>query len=220
MFKIEHVDLTSRVYERIKGMILSGDLSPGKKIVQERLAKRIGVSRTPILRALQMLEHEFLVQGIPRRGVYVKEMQKEEILDAFDCREAIEGIAARLAAARISPDQLAELRSLFEPFQHDGRPISVKKYAQIDLRFHRLLIEASSNRILLRIEMLGNVSIICSNRGLVRPPEETLPEHLGIVEAISQHNGDLAEERVRSHIRRSRDRIAQSNGVAPAGRQE
>jgi len=212
MSKIEHVDLTARVYEQVKEMILSGDLSPGKKIVQERLAERIGVSRTPLLRALQRLEHELLIQGIPRRGMYVRELHVDEIIEAFDCREALEGIAARLAAARIGPHQLAELRGLFTQFQHSGRAISVKKYAQIDLRFHKLLVEASGNRILQRIEMLGNILIICNNRGMVRPPEETLPEHLGIVEAITQHNGDLAEQQARNHIRRSRDLIALSNG--------
>jgi DNA-binding GntR family transcriptional regulator len=215
MPKIVQPDLSIPVYARLKEMILSGELRPGQKIIQERWAEEIGVSRTPLLKALQSLEHEFLVQSVPRKGMYVKQIEVREIIDAFDCREGLEGIAARRAAVRISPDQLSELRSLFAPFKEVGRRISEKKYRQADQRFHRLLIEASHNQILQQIEVLGNVMVICLNRGLVRPPEETLQEHLDIVDAIAKGNGDLAEQRVRTHIRKSRDLMAQSSTADP-----
>ncbi len=81
MAKIEHVDLSLRVYDSLKGMILSGKLVPGQKIVQMKLAEEIGVSRTPLLKALQMLEHELLVESIPRRGMFVKAMKPQELID-------------------------------------------------------------------------------------------------------------------------------------------
>jgi DNA-binding GntR family transcriptional regulator len=217
MPKIEHLDLSARVYDRLKEMILSGELLPGQKILQEKWAKEIGVSRTPLLKALQALEHELLVESRPRRGMYVKQIESRELIDAFDCREGLEGIAAREAASRISPDQLAELRSLFSPFKDTSQRISEKKYRQADRRFHRLVIESSGNHVLQQIEVLGNVLAICHIRGLVRPPEETLCEHLDIADAIAQGNGDLAEQRVRAHIRRSRDLIGQATGTSPSG---
>lgn len=209
MAKIEHVDLSLRVYDALKGMILSGELEPGQKITQMKLAEEIGVSRTPLLKALQILEHELLVESIPRRGMFVKKMKHEEIIDAFDCREGLEGIAARLTAERITDSQLRRLEKLFAPFKNQT-DISVKDYGRADQQFHRLLIQFSGNQILPRIEMVGNIHIISYNRGLIRPPEETLPEHDAIVNAIAKHQSDLAEQHARAHLRKSRDVLAAS----------
>jgi DNA-binding GntR family transcriptional regulator len=209
MAKIEHVDLSLRVYDALKGMILSGQLAPGQKITQMKLADEIGVSRTPLLKALQMLEHELLVESVPRRGMFVKSMKPEEIIDAFDCREGLEGIAARLAAKRITDIQLRKLEKLFAPFK-DQTDISVKEYGQADQQFHKMLIQFSGNHILPRIEMVGNIHIISYNRGLIRPPKETLPEHDAIIDALSAHDSDLAEQHARAHLRKSRELLAES----------
>jgi DNA-binding GntR family transcriptional regulator len=207
MAKIEHVDLSLRVYDALKGMILSGELAPGQKITQMKLAEEIGVSRTPLLKALQMLEHELLVVSIPRRGMFVKQMKPEEIIDAFDCREGLEGIAARLTAERITEAQLRKLTKLFAPFK-DQSDISVKDYGRADQQFHKLLIQFSGNQILPRIERVGNIHIISYNRGLIRPPKETLPEHDAIIDAIANHRSDEAEQQARIHLRKSRDVLA------------
>lgn len=209
MAKIEHVDLGLRVYHALKAMILSGELEPGQKITQMKLAEDIGVSRTPLLKALQMLEHELLVESIPRRGMFVKKMAHQEIIDAFDCREGLEGIAARLTAERITDTQLRRLQKIFAPFKGQS-DISAKEYGRADQQFHKLLIEFSGNHILPRIEMVGNIHIISYNRGLIRPPEETLPEHDLIVDAIAERKGDLAEQHARTHLRKSRDLLAES----------
>jgi len=209
MAKIEHVDLSLRVYDAIKAMILSGELAPGQKITQMKLAEEIGVSRTPLLKALQVLEHELLVECIPRRGMFVKEMKPEEIIDAFDCREGLEGIAARLTAERITECQLRRLEKLFAPFV-DQSDISLKDYGRADQQFHKLLIQFSGNHILPRIEMVGNIHIISYNRGLIRPPQETLSEHYAIIDAIANHDSDLAEQHARSHLHKSRNQLAAS----------
>jgi DNA-binding GntR family transcriptional regulator len=210
MAKIEHIDLSLRVYDSLKGMILSGKLIPGQKIVQMKLAEEIGVSRTPLLKALQMLEHELLVESIPRRGMFVKAMKPQELIDAFECREGLEGVAARLAATKITNRQMRKLKSLFLPFKGHQKDISLEEYTQADQQFHRLLIQFSQNKVLSRIEMLGNINIICYNQGLIRPPQETLPEHFAMIEAIEKHDGESAEKYAKAHLRKSRDRIAES----------
>ena len=218
MAKIKHVDLSVRVYDTIKKMIISGSLAPGQKILQEKLAREIGVSRTPLLKALQFLEHELLVESIPRRGMFVKKMEPKEIIDAFECREGLEGIAARLAARNITPKQVQELKDLFVPFAHGNDKIAFDDYLPADQRFHQLLISISKNQVISRIEMLGNVHIICYNRGLIRAPEETLAEHFGIIEALEQGDGALAEKRAKEHLLKSRNRIEetfQKNGQSP-----
>ena len=210
MAKIEHIDLSERVYGQIKTRILSGALEPGQKILQEKLAAEIGVSRTPLLKALQQLENELLVESVPRRGMFVKRMGPKEIIDAFDCREGLEGIAARLTAEKITEPQLKKMKSLFEPFRsilQEEPEFSTKAYRKADQRFHDMLIEISGNQVLKRIEMLGNVTLICYNRGLIRPPKETLPEHFAIIKAIEEHDGDRAEQEIRNHLRKSRESI-------------
>jgi DNA-binding GntR family transcriptional regulator len=210
MGKIEHIDLSERVYDQIKKRILSGSLVPGQKIVQEKLALEIGVSRTPLLKALQQLESELLVESVPRRGMFVKRMGPKEIIDAFNCREGLEGIAVRLTAENITPAQLKEMKGLFEPFRSMDAEVPDfpnKAYRKADQRFHEMIIAISGNEVLRRIEMLGNVLLICYNRGLVRPPNETLPEHFAIIAAIANRDGDRAEKEIRNHLRRSRDSI-------------
>ena len=209
MAKIEHIDLSLRVYDSLKAMILSGKLVPGQKIVQMKLAEEIGVSRTPLLKALQMLEHELLVESIPRRGMFVKAMKPQELIDAFECREGLEGVAARLTAIKITDKQMQKLKGLFLPFKH-CEDIPLKEYMQADQQFHKLLIQFSQNKVLSRIEMLGNINVISYNQGLIRPPQETLPEHFAMVEAIERHDGELAERQAKAHLRKSRDRIAES----------
>lgn len=206
MAKIEHIDLSSRVYEQLKAMILSGELVPGQKIGQEKLAQAIGVSRTPLLKALQMLEHEMLVTSIPRRGIFVKEMGDSEIIDAFDCREALEGIAVRLATERATDREIRELKAIFTPFA-DMDPIPVPRYQKADQKFHASLITLCANAIIKRIEVVGNIHIISYNRGLIRGPEETLEEHFAILDAMEKRDGDLAEKHLRDHLRKSRDRV-------------
>jgi DNA-binding GntR family transcriptional regulator len=85
--------------------------------------------------------------------------------------------------------------------------IPMSLYQKADQKFHGSLIALSRNAIIKRMEVVGNIHIISYNRGLIRTPEETLPEHFGIVEAIEQRNSDLAEKRLRDHLHVSRDRM-------------
>ncbi|MBN1559341.1 GntR family transcriptional regulator [candidate division KSB1 bacterium] len=207
MTPIEHIDLTKRVYEELKKMILEGELNPGQKILQEKIAEQLGISRTPLLKALQMLEYELLVESIPRRGMYVKKLSAAEIIDIFYAREVLEGLAARLSAQKISENQIVQLRGLFDPFLQDKDNINFEAYEKADRRFHIMILKISDSTVLKRLEMIGNVLLIAYQASLVRPPSETLSEHIAIIEAMSARNGDLAEKLCRDHIRKSRIKL-------------
>lgn len=189
-------------------MILSQELMPGEKLVQEELAKQLGISRTPLLLALERLEQDMLVERMPRRGLYVKKMRYKDLLDAFDCREALEGLAARLAAEHITKEQVRELEDLFAPFRKNSRRIDQQAYRKADQRFHQRIIELSDNRMLTRISILGNVLSVSYQKGLVRPPGETLPEHRAIIKALAQHDSALAEKLIREHEIQTRQLVA------------
>ncbi len=210
---IQYTELSIQVYQVIKNKILNNELKPGDKIPQEAIANELGISRMPLHKAFQMLENEMLVESIPRRGVFVKAMNDAEIIDAFACREGLEGIAARLTAENRTDEQFETLKALFTPFENRLAAEHAAAYQAADQKFHHLIIEYSQNKILPRIEFLGNIHIICYNRGLIRPPHETWKEHMDIINAIERQNGKQAEYYVKDHLRKSRETMMKNQSV-------
>jgi len=207
MNKSEHIDLTSWIHDELKSQILDHRLKAGQKIIQEDVALELGVSRTPLLKALQMLETEFLVESVPRRGYFVREISTKELIDIFYYREVLDGLAARLVAERSKDSDIKVIKECFTPFIKKNGKINEDKYEKADQRFHFLIKEKCGNSILSRVEMLGNIHVLAYQRGLLRPPEETLPEHKEIIKALEDRDADKAEEVMRMHIRRSRESL-------------
>lgn len=199
----KHIDLTSWIHEELKSQILEHKLKPGQKIIQEEVAEELGVSRTPLLKVLQMLEAEFLVESKPRRGYYVREISTKEMIDVFECREVLEGLAARLVAEKADKSDLEAIKNCFTPFIESNDPIDENEYEIADQRFHSLISQKCDNKMLSRLEMIGNMHILAYQKGLLRPPEETLPEHKEIIKALINRNGSKAELAMRKHLKRS-----------------
>jgi DNA-binding GntR family transcriptional regulator len=206
---IEYYDLSLLAYKRIKEMILNDELKGGEKIIQEKLAIELGVSRMPLHKAFQMLENELLVESLPRKGYYVTKFDLNDIKDAFECREAIEGIAARKAAERITKLQVVELYELFKPFENNLDNADIKLYEEADNKFHKLILTNSGNKVLQRMEMFGNIIKRTYLRGLVRGPKDTYSEHIEIIKALEDKNGELAEQLLREHFRKAQKVISE-----------
>jgi len=205
---LPYQDLTVHIYGRMKEMILTGRLKPGQKVVQEKLARELGVSRTPLIKAMKILENEMLIESIPRRGMVVKQIGVKEILDAFYCREALECLGVRLAARNITDDQIARLENMFVPFLDDIENVDFDLYRKTDQKFHVDLMECSNNQVLRKINFMDNVLLLSYQQlGLVRAPAETLPEHLQIIDALKKRDAVLAERVMREHIQFSIKRI-------------
>jgi DNA-binding GntR family transcriptional regulator len=207
----EHENLDHKVHKQVKSMILEQKLEPGTKIYQEKLARDLGISRTPLVNALKRLEQERLITAIPRRGFFVRHFSKQEMVRIFELREVLEGLAARRASLRISDKQIQRLQSFFKGLKVSGNKNSVEKYAEEDRRFHNFLIEIGGDELLSGI--LETYSIITFSYlggfrgGLVRPPKDTLAEHLAIIEAITWKDAEKAEQAARLHLRRSREKL-------------
>lgn len=200
---IEHSDLSYPVYIKLREMIIQGELEPGQKLLQEKLAKDLGVSRTPLLKALQMLEYDYLVESIPRRGMIVKMISVKELIDIYDVREGIESVTVRLVTERITKEQLLILNSLWTPFIGQ-KIVDKEKYRKADEKFHSLLLEFSQNQILQKTYSKSIVQARVVQMGLQRAPEETLEEHLSLVNAIAEGKKDEAEQIIKLHVRRSK----------------
>jgi DNA-binding GntR family transcriptional regulator len=203
----EHENLDQKAYEIVKTMITERQILPGEKIPQEKLAQELGISRTPLVSALKFLEHEKLVESKPRRGYYVRLFSKREMVSIFELREVLEGLAAKRAAANITDKQIDILKDFFRPFIESVDITDFKAYAKEDRRFHNYITEIGAKEFLKSILQTYNFITASyqylSSEGLVRPPNETIEEHLAVIKAIGERNPDAAEILMRRHLRKT-----------------
>lgn len=199
---IHQTDLSFQVYQRIKDMILDGTLQPGKKILQEKIAAQLGVSRMPLHKAFVMLEDEFLVESIPRRGIFIKRPDLREIIDAFECREGLEGIAARRAAANLTEQEIDALEEMFTDLG-GSEASSHADYQQADHAFHEAIINASGNNVMRKLNSIGSVLIRTYPKGIILPLEESMSDHRKILQAFRDRDAEKAESLVRNHSRKA-----------------
>jgi len=204
---IQRESLEEQVYARLRASIIDRTIQPGQRIPVDRLAQELGISRTPILNALKRLAQERVVDCLSRRGVYVRRFSKREMARLFEVREALEGMAARLAAPRIAPTEVRSLRALFRGL--DGPPSAaiVRRYIERDRYFHWRLVELAGNEQLMAALDSVNMMFFAYQDGVVRPSAETVPEHRAILEALSRHDPGASEAAMRLHIRRSIERL-------------
>ncbi|NIS63034.1 MAG: FCD domain-containing protein [Proteobacteria bacterium] len=185
-------------------MILDWELKPGSKILQEHLAQRLSVSRTPLVKALRILESDGLVETAPNRGAFVRKFSKKEMLWMYDIREALEGIAAREAASIATDQQIEELRDIFKDFSPPLENVDIEAYTTADIGFHQKITELCQNQMLFQINTSFNILLRTYQEGLTRSPSRTLPEHMAIIDALSSHEEELSENLMREHLRRAK----------------
>jgi len=210
----EHENLDQKAYQILKSMIIERQLLPGDKIPQEKLAEDLGISRTPLINALKFLEHEKLVQSIPRRGFFVRLFDKAEMISIFELRELLEGLSARRACQNITDREIDQLKGFFRQFAGIKDITDIKAYAREDRRFHNLLTGIGAKEFLKSILETYNIISFSYqtvlSEGLVRSPNETIHEHLAIIEAISNRDVDSAERLMRRHLSNSAAVLRQS----------
>ena len=204
---IQSTNLDQKAYQIIKEMIMQRQLLPGEKIPQERLAQDLGISRTPLVSALKFLEQEKLVVAKPRRGYFVRLFSKEEMVYIFELREVLEGLAARRAATHITDPQIDKLNLFFQQFDPEITIDDVKAYSQEDRSFHFFVMNIGAKEFLKSILLTTNIISfsyqVVSSEGLIRSPNETLPEHKVVINAISNRDAEEAERSMRRHFIKS-----------------
>ena len=210
-----HENLDQKAYLIIKTMINDRRLAPGDKISQQQLAAELGISRTPLISALKYLEKEKLVESRPRRGFFVRAFDRQEMISIFELREVLEGLAARRAAMAVTDGQIDRLRQFFSDFTGKETITSYRNYCREDRRFHNFVTRIAAREFLESI--LSSYNIISfsyqlvTSEGLVRSPDETLGEHLTIIDAICQRDPQAAETMMRLHFKRSIAHLTEMN---------
>ena len=198
-----HTSLDERAYQEIRNMIVQGILKPGEQIVQESIAEQIGISRTPLRRAIATLVQQQFLEMTSRGVAYVRSFTYKELASIWEIRGVLEGLVCRLAAQRVKPQHIAYLRSLITSAAEKTTPNNWDAYEKADHEFHNYLPSIIQDPMLTKILDSYQILSIALAQGLLRPPEETLPEHLEILDALEAHDADRAERAMVLHIRKS-----------------
>ena len=151
----EYLPLRDVVFQTLRQAILRGELKPGERLMEVRLAKKLGVSRTPIREAIRKLELEGLVLMIPRRGAEVAEITEKSMRDVLEVRRALEVLAVSLSCDRISGEQIEALKEAAEEFDRSLTLDDVTRTAEADVHFHDIIYRSTDNQRL--IQLLSNL---------------------------------------------------------------
>lgn len=207
--------LAERVFHQLQDAIVRGELAPGSKITEPGLATTYGISRGPLREAMRRLEAHRLIERVPHVGARVVKLTMPELLELFDVREALESMAARLAAEHMTPEEIVGLRDVLAVHESQSDLQRGEAYYQRegDLDFHYRIVKGSHNRML--------VNLLCDDLYyLVRlyrtqfsasgaRPHKAFVEHHRIVDAIEAGDAELAELLMRRHVAASRANVAE-----------
>jgi len=205
--------LRELVLETLREAIINGTLKPRERLMEIQLAEELGVSRTPIREALRKLELEGFIVMVPRKGAYVADISFKDIAEVFEIRAALEGLAAGLAAERITEEELEEMeRLLVEKADAIARK-DMDKLIEVDTKFHEAIYKSSRNTRLagiinnLREQIQRYRAASLSFPGRMK---QSLEEHREIVEAIQSRDVQLARKTAEEHIENAENSIIES----------
>ena len=206
--------LWQRVYDPLRDEILSGSLTPGAELSEVALAEQLGVSRGPIREAIGRLASEGLVTVRPRRGAVVSSLSKEEFLELYQVREALELLAVKLAVPRLRPDDIAALQSLIDEMSTHAERNRVEEFFEANVAFHARLVDASGNTKLgeLYRQLLDQLGRYRTRSLLLRGNlQRSIAEHAAILRAAKRGDAARAAHLMSEHIRvpqRGLDRLS------------
>ena len=207
--------LRGRVFHKIRNDILNGRYKEHEELKEIRIGKELGVSRTPVREALRQLELEGLVQIIPNRGAFVTGIQENDVRDIYAIRALLEGLCARWATERITPEQLEAMEeNVYLAEFHSGKG-HMEQMAELDNQFHHILYDACNSKILEHSLIDYHDYVLRIRRKTLSTIERSTQsnkEHRGIMEAIKAGNADLAERLADEHMKSAYDNMVR-NGL-------
>lgn len=205
--------LPENIFETIRDRIVYGTYPPGSPLPEKALCAEFGVSRTPLREAVLRLQDMKLLTVIPRFGTHIAPVDIHEIRCAFEVKTRLEGLAGELAAERIRPEALAELKRIIaaagrlEGGRDAGRH---QRLIEIEARFHRLILEAAQNPVL--EEFLSNLHFRCArlwsnSLSEVVPNRDILEQLNGVYQALKRRDPAAARRQMEHHVQYFVDKI-------------
>jgi DNA-binding GntR family transcriptional regulator len=195
--------LSDRIRNALTDAISSGELAPGATLDEQQLADRYGASRTPVREALRQLAASGMVEMRPRRGVIVRHITSEEVMDMFETMAELEAVCVRLATYRMSPLERSRLLSIHERSEMMVAEDDVDAYDALNSEFHEAIYRAAHNDFLAEQVIAVRLRLNAFRRMQLRQGrrlQRSREEHDAIMQAIAEGDGDAAGRRMRAHM--------------------
>lgn len=191
------------VFETLRTAILDGNLKPGERVMEVQLAEKLGVSRTPVREAIRKLELEGLLIMIPRKGAYVADVSIKDVLNVLEVRASLEGLAASLAAERITEEEIESLKNSAKEFEEMNKLNNRDGMVEKDTEFHTVLLNASRNDKLISIveglsDYVQRFRVIYFTE--YSEAKNIMEDHKAILNAINERDAKKAKKVAQDHI--------------------
>ena len=207
--ELTHKPLKEEIFDVLHRHIIAGKYGPGDWLRQEDIASQMGVSMTPVREALDLLVSAGLAERVPYRGVRVREMSTQDIVEAYGLRLVLEALTAREAALHITPEQISGLEKIMDEMKKHVKLQDMPKERQLSREFHSLIAEASGNNLLIKLYAVVTNAFPdwLLYEAVFRRPEllagsvaQTYEEHTAIVNALIKGDTDKAVQSSIEHV--------------------
>lgn len=208
----EYLPLRDVVFKTLRRAIITGEFAPGERLMEITLAKRLGVSRTPVREAIRKLELEGLVVMVPRKGAHVASITEKSLREVIEVRSVLEEFAASLACERIDDGDIQDMKNIHEQFVKAVHTADMMKMVDGDERFHDAIFRAAKNERLLsiianlreqfyryRLEYIKDMN----NHSIL------IQEHEQLMNAIFSHDQDTARRIMKIHLHNLTERVTE-----------
>ncbi len=210
---MDKTSASRRAEDRLREEIVNGRLQPNERLIESDLARLLGVSRTVVRAALVRLEHEGLVEHERNRGSRVRLVELSEAVEIQEARAVLEGLAARVAAQRATPEDVASLRAILAEMQRLRQADDLVGVSSENGKLHRRLLEIGGHKTASRLIATLNSQIVrFQYRTILLPGRSarSATEHAAIVDAIATGDADAAEDAMRTHLSHIADALRES----------
>ncbi|MGI6227039.1 MAG: GntR family transcriptional regulator [Peptococcales bacterium] len=182
--------------------ILNGEIAPGERIVETRIAKDLQVSQAPVREAICELEQMGLVETQPYRGAFVKAINLEEIVESYKLRSVIEGYAAEVIAEKVNDDIIAQFNILLNEMKKGAEENNRSLFIEMDIAFHELIIKSTGSNLLYRVWSLVNMAYLpyLTFTKSTMSFEDLVQRHEKILEALINKDVQGSRQAVQNHI--------------------
>ncbi len=201
--RLENRTLREQVADHLREEILSSRLAPGVELSEVALARSLGISRGPLREALGQLAAEGLVTIVPRRGAVVKRLTRQEFIDAYQVREALESLAIKLAVPRLTEREKGELHGMAEQMERAAAKGDADRFFELNRQFHARLVHASGNSKLEEVhsQLVAQMGRLMKQSVQLRGGiEQSAAEHRAILEAVDAGDPERAAQLLEDHI--------------------
>lgn len=212
-FPIARSTLPEAVAERLRTLIIEGELRPGTKLNERELCERLGVSRTPLREAFRMLASDGLLVQLPNRGAQVVALSPDDVRDGFEVMAALEGLAGELAVARVTDNDVADLRALQVEMEAAHGQHDLPSYYRINRAIHDRLNAIAGNAVLGQTYRTLNARLhaLRFRSNLNRAKwDQAVEEHRAMIAALAARDGAALRDLLIRHLRAKQQAVLAS----------